>query len=224
MRGLSLRRPNLRPAKYAPVSAAQTMASAVNNQMWPFGCCAWISTSAHHAGMTAKVPAASLATRAGVVVGTEIVGAQPQRREQPPRDADHGATWNSTSDPPLAVREAQTIATISSRFSASSSVRARGVLDLGQAQPFPQATEEQHRGEQRQPWRGQEQDRGDRQRRHYQGGQQAGAGHAWFSSVEATWPPVRPKRRSRPAKSSSARCSVAASRSGHNVSVNHNSA
>ena len=66
MRGLSLCLPNLRPAKYAPLSAAQITSSAISNQRWPLGCPPWISASAHQAGTTASVPAASLNMRACV--------------------------------------------------------------------------------------------------------------------------------------------------------------
>src|SRR3546814_3150938 len=52
--------PKWRPAKYAPESAAQTIASAVSSQRWPIGgspCTGWspwISTSAHHAASVAR--------------------------------------------------------------------------------------------------------------------------------------------------------------------------
>src|SRR4249919_1538907 len=66
MRGLSLCLPKWRPAKYAPLSAAQITTSASSSQRWPLGWLPWMSASAHQAGITASVPAASLNMRACV--------------------------------------------------------------------------------------------------------------------------------------------------------------
>ena len=143
--------------------------------------------------------------RMGVVVGGELVVLQPQAGQQPPDHADHHHQ----------LEQHQAAAAVRARspgqrhhhqqvHQQQHGTRQR-IVDFGQLEPFPQPDQEQGRRQRDQPRRGQQQDAGDRERRHGQGGEHADPGHASALSeggevrAARTWSPVSPKRRSRPA-------------------------
>ena len=61
--GASLRLPNVRPLKYAPISDAHTITSASKVHQWPCGARAWMLTRATQAGKITNAPASSFSAR-----------------------------------------------------------------------------------------------------------------------------------------------------------------
>ena len=135
-----------------------------------------------------------------VMVGGEVVVAQPQQGEAPPGDADQHGELEQRQRTALRGARSPDQRRHHRDVAGQEHGTGEGVLEVGELQPFPQRDQEHHCAQRGEDRRGREQDREDGDRRHDQGRQQARLRH-WIPPVPsaATCAPVNPKRRSRPA-------------------------